>query len=265
MSAEFDLAAYLRRIGLAGPPARNLEGLGVLHLAHLQHIPFENLDVQLGRPIRLDLASLQAKLVQGRRGGYCFEQNRLFATALETLGFSVITCEARVRRGATRLLPRTHMMLRVELEGRAWLCDVGFGGDGILLPVPLDGEVSVQFLNRYRVAPEGALCVLQGLRMGVWEDLYAFEPAERFPVDYEMANHYTSSHPESGFVKTLTAQICSPDVRRTLRNLTYSEARGDAVEGRELAPEEVVPLLRQRFGIEVPAGGPHPLINGLRI
>ncbi|WLT32610.1 arylamine N-acetyltransferase [Geothrix sp. PMB-07] len=265
MSAEFDLAAYLRRIGLASAPALNWDGLGALHLAHLQHIPFENLDVQLGRPIRLDVASLQAKLVQGRRGGYCFEQNRLFATALEMLGFPVITCEARVRRGAMRLLPRTHMMLLVELEGRTWLCDVGFGGDGILLPVPLDGEERVQFLNRYRVVAEGSLCVLQVLRMGAWEDLYAFEPAERFAVDYEMANHYTSSHPESGFVKTLTAQICSPDVRRYLRNLTYSEARGDAVEGRELAPEEVAPLLREVFGIEVPAGGPHQLVNGLLI
>lgn len=264
MSAELDLAAYLRRIGLAAPPAMDLAGLETLHLAHLQHIPFENLDVQLGRPIRLDLASLQAKLVQGRRGGYCFEQNRLFAAALEALGFPVITCEARVRRGATRLLPRTHMMLLVELQGRTWLCDVGFGGDGILLPVPLDGEERVQFLNRYRVAPEGPLCVLQTLRLGVWEDLYAFEPSARFPVDYEMANHYTSTHPESGFVKTLTAQISSPEVRRFLRNLAYSEARGEEVEGRELAPEEVAPLLREVFGIEVPQG-PHQLVNGLRI
>lgn len=265
MSAEFDLAAYLRRIGLTAAPPVNLEGLGTLHLAHLQHIPFENLDVQLGRPIQLDLASLQAKLVQGRRGGYCFEQNRLFAAALEALGFPVITCEARVRRGATRLLPRTHMMLLVETEGRTWLGDVGFGGDGILLPVPLDGEERVQFFNRYRVVPEGPLCVLQVLGLGTWEDLYAFEPVARFPIDYEMANHYTSSHPESGFVKTLTAQICSPEVRRYLRNLAYSEVRGNVVEGRELTPEEVAPMLREVFGIDVPAGGPHQLVNGLRI
>jgi N-hydroxyarylamine O-acetyltransferase len=251
---SLDLAAYLRRLGLQDPPSADLAGLRRLHLAHATTIPFENLDIQMGLPIRLDLASLQAKLVQRRRGGYCFEHNTLFQAVLQQVGFEVMACEARVRLGAQVVLPRTHMLLLVTLEGAPWLCDVGFGGEGLLQPVPLDGEAHGQFLNTYRVAGEGPLRVLQSFHHGAWEDLYAFEPAPRFPVDFEMANHYTSTYPESRFLKTLTAQLPGPEVRRILRNQAYAELRGDAAEGRELAPEDLIPTLREVFGIEVPEG-----------
>lgn len=257
MSAELDLGAYLRRIGFAGDPQPDLATLRALHLAHASTIPFENLDIQMGLPIRLDLASLQAKLVRRRRGGYCFEQNGLFLAVLRQVGFEVIPCEARVRRGATTLLPRTHMLLLVGLEGRRWLCDVGFGGEGLLHPLPLDGQAHAQFLHRYRVVEEACgepLNVLQCLQAGDWTDLYAFRAEERFPVDYEMASHYTSTHPESRFLATLTAQLPGPEVRRVLRNRAYAEIRGEAVEGRELAPGEVIPVLREVFGLDVPEG-----------
>jgi len=254
MSAELDLAAYLRRIGLETPPSVDLEGLRALHLAHATSIPFENLDIQLGLPIRLDLDSLQAKLVGRRRGGYCFEHNSLFLAVLKTLGFQVIPCEARVRLGATEVLARTHMLLLVTLAGAPWLCDVGFGGEGLLHPVPLDGRAHPQFLNTYRVAEEGRLKVLQSHRQGGWDDLYAFEPEYRHPIDFEMANHFTSTHPESRFIKTLTAQLPGPEVRRVLRNRAYAELRGEQVEGRELAPVEVIPILREVFGLDVPEG-----------
>ena len=119
-----DLPAYLERIGYAGDlnPSRSV--LEALHLAHATHIPFENLDILLGRPIRLDLASLQAKLVKDRRGGYCFEQNLLFSAVLRQLGFSVTSLAARVRYRTTTLLPRTHMLLLVDLAGERWLADV---------------------------------------------------------------------------------------------------------------------------------------------
>ncbi|MBK9795338.1 MAG: arylamine N-acetyltransferase [Holophagaceae bacterium] len=252
MSSELDLEAYLRRIGLEVAPAVDLAGLKALHLAHATSIPFENLDIQMGLPIRLDLASLQSKLVARRRGGYCFEHNTLFLAVLEALGFEAIPCEARVRLGATEVLPRTHMLLIVRLGGAPWLCDVGFGGEGLLHPVPIDGEAHPQFLNAYRVGEEGVLRVLQSFHHGAWEDLYAFEPEPRFPVDFEMANHYTSTHPGSRFLKTLTAQLPGPEVRRILRNRAYAEIRGDQVVGRELAPEEVIPLMRESFGLEIP-------------
>ena len=254
MAAELELGAYLRRIGLQEPPKADLAGLRALHLAHATSIPFENLDIQMGLPIRLDLTSLQAKLVRQRRGGYCFEHNTLFLAVLNELGFEAIPCEARVRLGARVLLPRTHMLLLVRLDGGDWLADVGFGGEGLLGPVPLDGSAHAQFLNTYRVGEEGGLRVLQSFHHGTWEDLYAFEPARRFSIDFELASHYTSTHPDSRFIKTLTAQLPGPDVRRILRNRAYAELRGDQVEGRELAPEEVIPLLREVFGIEIPDG-----------
>src|SRR5262249_54590872 len=133
----FDLDAYLRRIGYAGERRPTAAVLQQLHLAHATHIPFENLDILLGRPIRLDLEGLQAKLVRGQRGGYCFEHNTLFAAALEQIGFRLTRLGARVRFRVTRLLPRVHMALKVDVEGEAWLADVGFGGEGLLLPVPM--------------------------------------------------------------------------------------------------------------------------------
>ena len=262
MSVDLDLGAYLRRIGLAEAPTADLAGLRALHCAHATSIPFENLDIQLGLPIRLDLASLQAKLVARRRGGYCFEHNTLFLAMLKAMGFDVIACEARVRLGAPALLPRTHMLLLARLEGTQWLCDVGFGGEGLLEPVPLDGAAHAQFLNTYRVAVEGSLRVLQSFHDGAWEDLYAFVPEERFPIDFVMANHYTSTHPDSRFLQTLTAQLAGPEVRRILRNRAYAELRGNQAEGRELAPEQVIPTLRNVFGLEVPEGAKFRAFEG---
>ena len=116
------------------------------------HIPFENLDIQLGRPIRLDLESIQSKLVRGRRGGYCYEQNSLFAAVLERIGFRVTTLAARVRKGASRVLPRTHMLLSVDAADSPWLADVGFGTGGLLKPVAmLPGRASRQFAWNFRL------------------------------------------------------------------------------------------------------------------
>ena len=262
MSAELDLGAYLERIGLQARPTADLAGLRALHLAHATTIPFENLDIQMGLPIRLDLASLQAKLVRRRRGGYCFEHNTLFLAVLKALGFDALPCEARVRLGAVEVLARTHMLLLVRLDGVPWLCDVGFGGEGLLHPVRVDGEAHGQFLNTYRVSEEGGLRVLQSHHHGAWEDLYAFVPEERFPIDFEMANHFTSTHPESRFLKTLTAQLPGPDLRRILRNRAYAELRGDQAEGWELTPEAVIPILREAFGIEVPEGARFRALEG---
>lgn len=254
MTVAFELSAYLRRIGFAGDLRPDLPTLRALHLAHATTIPFENLDIQMGLPIRLDLASLMDKLVRRRRGGYCFEQNTLFMAALQAAGFEPIPCEARVRYGTTDVLPRTHMLLLVPLDGTDWLCDVGFGGEGLLHPVRMDGEAHAQFANTYRVVPEAPLKVLQSLHQGAWEDLYAFQPEPRYPVDFEVANHFTGTHPDSRFVKTLTAQLPGIEVRRVLRNRSYAEIRADVVEGRELAEEEVIPILREVFGLEVPEG-----------
>jgi N-hydroxyarylamine O-acetyltransferase len=254
MATDLDLDAYFERIGFGGEGAPRLDTLFALHFAHATTIPFENLDIQMGLPIPLDLASLQDKMVRRRRGGYCFEHNTLFLAVLRDMGFEVMPCEARVRLGAAEPLPRTHMLLLVTLHEERWLCDVGFGGEGLLHPVRVDGELHRQFLNAYRVVGEGHLGVLQSRHGGDWIDLYAFQSEPRIPVDFEMANHFTSTHPQSRFVTTLTAQLPGPEVRRILRNRAYAEIRGDQVEGRELRPEHVIPLLRGTFGLQVPEG-----------
>src|SRR5262245_28990314 len=169
---QLDLDAYLARIEYASERAPTLPVLKAVHLAHATHIPFENLDIQLGRPILLDLESLQAKLVRGRRGGYCFEQNTLFAPALDQLGFRVTRLAARVRIGATRMAARTHMTLKVDVDGGSWLADVGFGGAGLLEPVPLlPDQVERQFAWSYRLQEKDGLWVLQSLARESWHDL----------------------------------------------------------------------------------------------
>jgi N-hydroxyarylamine O-acetyltransferase len=251
----FDLDGYIARINYHGPREPNAQTLAALHIAHLGAIPFENIDVILGRGVPLDIESLQAKLVRGRRGGYCFEHNTLFAAALGQLGFAVTTLEARVRPpGATHTLPRTHMVLRVDIDGRALLADVGFGGDGPLEPVALDGEGVAQGGDAYRVTSEGRLKVLQIRRGGEWQDLYAFTLDEALPVDFAVANHYTSTFPESPFVKTLTAQISLLQERRILRGSTLTVRHGHDEHVRQVAANELIPLLESFFGIRLPAG-----------
>jgi N-hydroxyarylamine O-acetyltransferase len=248
-----NLEAYFERIGSTGPHEVSLETLAALHAAHLASIPFENVDVLLGRRIRLDLASLQEKLVDRRRGGYCFEQNSLFAAVLRDLGFRVTTLEARVRPpGATRTLPRTHMVLRVDLADRAVLADVGFGGDGPLRPVDLGGEISEQGGSAYRIIEEGTVKVLQIGGRDDWRDLYAFTLGEALPVDFEVANHYTSTWPESPFVTTLTAQLSLPDERRILRGRTLIVRRAGQETTREIDEGDLIFLLHESFGIELP-------------
>ncbi len=250
-----DVPAYLRRIAYRGELAPSRATLDALHLAHVTAIPFENLDVLRGVPIRIDLRSLQAKLVAGNRGGYCFEQNTLFAAVLEHLGFRVTRLAARVRRGTDRVLPRTHMTLRVDLDDVRLLADVGFGADGILLPVELDGGPSRQYAATYRVFDAGDVQVLQVRNGETWEDLYAFTHEPQLPVDYEIANYYTSTHPASRFTQVLTAQRLSPDVRRILRDRDYIEIRGETSTTRVVADDdELLAVLAEAFGLRFAAG-----------
>ena len=250
---NLDLQAYLARVGYRGPVAATRAALVELHRAHAATIPFENLDIQMGRPIRIDLASVQAKLVAQRRGGYCFEQNTLFRAALEAFGFEPLRREARVRFGAPVLLPRTHGVHTLLCEGREWLVDVGFGGEGILEPIPMDGEEVEQFGLRYRVAEEGPRRVLQRLRPEGWFDLYAIEPEPVEAIDWEMGNHFTSTFPESRFVLTLTAQRPTPEARHSLRGATYTCLREGVETARELRTHgELMALLRGTFGLDLP-------------
>lgn len=252
--ADLNLDAYLDRLGWTGPLDRSLATLEALQLGQLWAIPFENLDVQMGLPIRLDLGSLQDKLVTRRRGGYCFEKNSLFAAVLGHLGFQVTLREARVRRGAMRVSARTHLALQVDLPEGPFLVDGGFGADGPLTPVPLTGAPRTRYQETNRVLAEGPLQVLQVLQADGWLDLYALEPGTAQPIDLEVGNHYTSTHPDSRFVRTLTAQRASPEVRWSLRDLDLT-IRGAEGERTEQVPDSaLLQVLKTRFGLEVPEG-----------
>jgi N-hydroxyarylamine O-acetyltransferase len=230
--------------------------LTALHTAHVTTIPFENLDILLGRGIDLDLLALERKLVAERRGGYCFEQNTLFLAALEGFSFRVSSLAARVQVGATAVRPRTHMLLLVDVEGEAWLADVGFGGDGPVLPLPLvEGRETWLGGFGHRLRREGEAWVVEGNSVGAWVDLYLFTLEPQYPADFVMANHFTSTFPSSGFVNSLTVQRSGPERRLILRNRDLILREGGVTTSETIRdPEHLLEVLRERFGLAFPAG-----------
>ncbi|MFE4309615.1 MULTISPECIES: arylamine N-acetyltransferase [unclassified Streptomyces] len=255
---ELDLDAYLARIGYEaerdGELTPDLRTLTALHRAHVRAVPFENLDVALGRPVPLDLKSLQAKLVERRRGGYCYEQNSLFAAVLERIGFTVTGRGARNRSRGAALPPVTHALLVVVIEGEQWLADVGFGWQGPLEPVPLrDGaRVEQSGWTFGMVVEDEGIHVLRSLRPQGWTDLYAFSPQTLYPADFTVMNHYSSSHPQSRFLGQVVAQWPGADERRALVRDTLSTVRTDGVvEERAVPVHELIATLESRFGIEL--------------
>lgn len=259
---ESDLEAYLQRIEYEGSREPTVAVLEALHLAHATHIPFENLDVLLGRPIRLDVASLQAKLVAGGRGGYCFEQNLLLAAVLGKLGFDAKLIAAKVRHRGDKDLPRTHMLLMVNVEGADWVADVGFGGEGLLLPVPFAaGRETRHYAWTYRIVEERkGLWLLQSLRWQGWANLYCFALDPQTAADCDMANYYTATHPASPFVHTLTVQLPTPGARHVLRNreLVTDRGGGNAARRTLKDDDELLDVLAGTFGLRFPAGTRFP-------
>jgi N-hydroxyarylamine O-acetyltransferase len=216
------LEAYLDRIGLAGTPA---PGLAEIHRAHATTIPFENFDPHAGTPVSLDLDRLEDKMVTGRRGGYCFEHNLLLAAALDSLdGVEVAPMLARVRlgpEGSPR--PLNHLLLRVSDRDGTWLADVGFGGGGLLDPLPFAaGPETEQSGWRYRLVEDGPELVLQVFQDGGWTDMYGFVPEPAEPIDVAVNNWYTATHPDSDFVKGVIVGRRFPD--RCLSLFVFDEA-----------------------------------------
>lgn len=250
---RLDLDAYLERIGLDAAPPPTPKGLRHLHRAHALAIPFENLDILLGRGIDLDLDAIQAKLVGRRRGGYCYEHNLLFSAALERLGFGVLRLAARVRMGAQGIRPRSHMLMQVEAEGIAWLADVGFGGEGLVDPMPFaDGAVTAIAggWNHELASESDSEWVLRSLHPDGWFDLYAIGPEPQRHVDYEVASWYVSTFPRSPFVTTLIAQRSTPEMRLTLTERRLVETRPDGTETvTDLDGSSLADALRERFSI----------------
>jgi N-hydroxyarylamine O-acetyltransferase len=247
----FDLDAYLARIGLSGRPS-----LAEMHRAHATSIPFENLDPRRGVPVSLAIDDLQQKLVVERRGGYCFEHNLLFKGALEALDAEVDLLLARVRLGAdpgvTR--PRSHLLLRVAIDGSSWHADVGFGMGTLLEPLPFGpGGEHQQSGWRYRVVAEGDELVLQTVDGEDWVDMYGFLAQPVPMVDVETSNWFTSTHPRSPFVSGLS--VGTQEVEGTRAWLSDWNGLALVVQtptGRSITPvglEDVPLLLAERFDL----------------
>ncbi|MFI7501227.1 arylamine N-acetyltransferase [Streptomyces sp. NPDC049687] len=261
-----DLDAYFRRIGWGGdrrPDAATLRGV---HRAHVRSLPFENLDPVRGVVPSLALGDLVAKLVRGRRGGYCFEQNTLLAGALVALGLGVTRLAARVVLGGGRVedRPLTHMVLLVEVPGqpgRPHLADVGFGSPGALLEaIPLAvGEEYAVGGRRHRLVhvPRRGPLELWALEFrtgAVWQAQYVFTLAPFEKPDFEVANWHIATHPRSPFRSRPRIQHLTPDGHLFLdgRRLVRVRADGTVTE-RELTDEaEARRICDEEFGIDVP-------------
>ncbi len=259
MPSSFDLDAYLARIDYTGPREASLAALAQIHYRHVCSIPFENLDILLGRPIRIDPSSVQQKLIHDRRGGYCFEHNTLFAAALTALGFRVTPLAARVRWQVPAEVKTalTHMILAVEATGRHLLADTGFGSGSLSAPLLLDTDAPQPTPHeRRRLLRRGDVLVHQAEHAGAWADLYEFTLQPMFVPDFEMGNWFTSTWPESRFRQNLTVALTAPDRRHTLLNRQFTTRWTDGrVETRELAtPAELLEVLGDFFALTFPAG-----------
>jgi len=252
-----DLDAYFSRIEYGGDTQADLATLQALHYQHVTHIPFENLNPFLGIPVRLDPAALQAKLTGSRRGGYCYEQNLLFSHVLRALGYEVTGLAARVRweLPADKRLPRTHMLLGVELNDRFYIADTGFGALTTTKPLLLE-PLTLQDTSheRVRLLRDREEFILQAELRNEWKALYQFELVEHYQEDYELTSWYLSNHPDSRFVNNLIVSLPAEGCRYTLNNNQFSVYHGTGdVERRRLSePSEVEEVLAGVFGIDVP-------------
>ncbi len=261
----FNADGYFARIGWSGPRTPTLDTLSSLLRAHMARIPFENLDVLLGRGVRVDVDSVCAKLVDSRRGGYCYEHSTLFAAALQHVGFEPSTHSARVIMVTPRAnAPRTHMFLSVPLDGTTYIVDPGFGGHGPLVPVPLvDGRVvrdgsDVHRMVRCdglggRAGPETREWVLEAEIGGVMAPLWMSTLEPESPIDFVMANHFTSTWPESAFVQRLMLRAITADGRVSVMNRDVTVARDGVLTKSTLADRTALRVLLARdFGIDLP-------------
>ena len=247
------LAAYLARIGLSAPPPATPEGLAQLQQAHRQAITFENLDITLGRTIAIGSEAVFGKLVTRRRGGYCFEQNRLYADMLAALGRPSRPLLARVLLGsaAGELPPRTHTLRTLEIGGERWIADAGFGGsyvppmrladgseaatgDGArhrLRRIGAPGQVPGEWLLERAGSPADG----RGASHGDWQAQYAFDLAEALPADLEQANHWTATRPDTRFTTLHIVSIALPRGFAAMSDRQFSLTQGEQAERREIA------------------------------
>lgn len=265
-----NLEAYFARIGDTGSREPTLATLNRIVEAHVRTIPFENLDILLGKGVSVELPDIERKLVHDRRGGYCFEQNSLMQHVLLALGYEVRALSARVRAQKPRDFtpPRTHLFLRVELDGQSHLVDVGVGSMSPTATLRLELETPQPTPHETRrIVAAGdwqafdrrspdAVLYHQILYGDEWSDVCEFTLEEMHPIDRELGNWFTSTHPASHFRSAINVARSTPTGRITLqgRELKHRGANGQA-ESRTLETrEQLLAALRKEFGLQFAEG-----------
>jgi N-hydroxyarylamine O-acetyltransferase len=254
-----DLDAYFARIAYAGPRAPTVEVLHGIVAHHITAIPFENLDVLLGRGISLAPEAVERKLVTERRGGYCFEQNSFLLRVLTAMGYRATPLSARVRIGRPRdyTPPRTHLFLRVEIDGDAWLADVGVGGLSPTSALRFDTEAEQPTPHEpRRIVREDGRWFHQARLNDGWSDVCEFTMEEMPPIDREVANWFTSTSPAARFSRELMVARAGKDgARYTISNAEFTLRRGaEGVVDRRVitTPDELLSILAEYFGLVFP-------------
>ncbi|OAR26794.1 acetyltransferase [Streptomyces sp. ERV7] len=268
---QLDLDAYLARIGYEGERTPTLEVLRALQRAHVTSIPFENVNPVLGKPVALELETVQERLVRGGRGGYCYEHVVLFAGVLEHLGFEFTAVIGRVTLGSEKILPATHALLAVrpDDDDRLWLCDVGFGS-GPLAPIEIaDGvEADLEGWKFRMVRGESSLGVdqwwLYQYGQDGWAHRHTFTLTPQYRIDYAVGSHFVSTHSRSPFTGRLFTQKFTATHHHQLDGTTWRSFRpdGSATE-RKIEPAELGRVLAEEFGITVEAEELAQLEQGL--
>jgi N-hydroxyarylamine O-acetyltransferase len=246
-----DIPAYLERIAYSGSTEPTAASLRELHRAHLFAVPFENLDIALGRRIVTDEAMILHKVVRQRRGGFCYELNAAFAALLRALGFEVTLLSARVARPNGAESPEfDHLTLLVDLEDH-WLADVGFG-ESFLEPLGLEpGIEQPDPAGTFRLVEKGDDLQMETAgREGMWKPQYSFSLQPRKLEDFSGMCHYHQTSPESHFTQNRICSRATPDGRITLSGMKLITTVNGKREERVLVSEdERIPVLREQFGI----------------
>lgn len=252
-----DVDAYFKRIGYAGEHAANPQTLNGIVRRHTETIPFENLTPLTGQPVNLQPASLQRKLIDEQRGGYCFEQNLLLRNVLQQLSFKVTGLAARVvwNLPETTVLARTHMLLLVQLDNEPHIVDVGFGGLVLTCALKLQTDIEQSTPHEsFRFIRPSDTFVMQAKVRSEWRSLYKFDTQEQVDADYEMANWHTSTHPTSRFTSNLIAARTAPDRRYALLNqeLAVHHLHGETERETLSTVEQLRETLEHDFLLRVP-------------
>ncbi|KHJ67466.1 acetyltransferase [Pantoea rodasii] len=250
-SDNFDLSHYLRRINYTGPVAADTATLHALMRHQLFAVPFENLDVQAGKVVSLVPEHICDKVLRHDRGGYCYEVNGLFAMALAALGIPYRFIAARPMFYPVRR-PKTHMALIAEVDGRQWLCDLGFGSYGIRAPLALDRlDLDIQQdFDSFRLSRDAqGEYLLQAKVEGEWANQYGFDLSPQEWIDFVPANYLNSTHPDAIFVQKLLVVQHRPDGRMILLGDVLKTITGASIEKLQLTPDDVNQVLASRFNL----------------